>query len=66
MEHRRDNIARRENQADSNDIRISSWAENLEKNPPKNFPTRKKKGTNTPNKKNGGGMKKQKKNKKKK
>ena len=66
MEHRRDSTAWRENQADSNDIRISSWAENLEKNPQKFFPTRKKKGTNTPDKKNGGGRKKQKKNKKKK
>ena len=41
------------NQAVSNDIRISFWAENLEKI--LNFFLRRKKGTDTPMEKNGGG-----------
>ena len=42
------------NQAVSNDIRISFWAENLEKILKKFF-LRRKKGTDTPMEKNGGG-----------
>ena len=48
MEHRRDSTAWRENQADSNDIRISSWAENLEKNPQKIFSYKEEKGNQYP------------------
>ena len=49
------------NQAVSNDIRISFWAENLEKILKIFFKKRRKKGTNTPMEKNGGGKERRKK-----